>query len=160
MYNKIIFFNSFISRKGGFREIKLSTNDLFLMIENISDLGKTWDNLTPHMKTPIFKDYLYELMKQHGLDAGRLVVKSLLSRSFAYQICSGERQPSRDIVLRIAIAMGASVDETQQLLRLAQRGTLYPRDPRDAVIIYALSRGLDLYEADELLSQMEQQTLL
>lgn len=141
-------------------ENRLSTNDLFVIINDLNDLGKAWDNLTPHMKAPCFKDYLYELMMQRGLDAGWLVVKSMLSRSFAYQICSGERQPSRDIVFRIAIAIGASVDETQQLLRLAQRGTLYPRDPRDTVIIYALSRKLDLYEADELLLQMGQQALL
>lgn len=141
-------------------ENRLSTNDLFLMINGLNDLEKSWEELTPHMKAPCFKDYLYELMERRGLDAGWLVVKSMLSRSFAYQICSGERQPGRDIVLRIAIAVGASVNETQQLLRLAQRGTLYPRDPRDAVIIYALSRKLDLYEADELLLQMGQRALL
>lgn len=141
-------------------ENTLSTDDLFLMISDLTDLEKSWDELTPHMKAPCFKDYLYELMVGRGLDAGWLVVKSMLSRSFAYQICSGERQPSRDIVIRIAIAIGATVDETQQLLRLAQRGTLYPRNPRDAVIIYALSRKLDLYGADEMLLQMGQQGLL
>lgn len=141
-------------------ENRLSTKDLFLIIENIIDPEKTWNDLSPHMNAPSFGDYLYGLMEQRGLDAGKLGVKSLLSRSFAYQICSGERQPSRDIIFRIAIAIGLSVDETQQLLRLAKRGTLYPRDPRDAVVIYALSQKLDLYETDEMLSQMEQQALL
>lgn len=139
---------------------RLSTDDLFLIIENIDDLEKTWDNLTPHMNAQSFKEYLYELMEQRGFDAGKLGMKALLSRSFAYQICSGERQPSRDIIFRIAVAMRLNADETQQLLRLAHHGTLYPRDKRDAVIIYALSQGLDLYETDELLAKMEQQTLL
>lgn len=141
-------------------ECRLSTDDLFLMIENDEELEKKWTELIPHMNAPSFRDYLYSLMEARGLDAGRLGVISLLSRSFAYQICSGERQPSRDIILRIAVSMRASVEETQQLLRLAQRGALYPRDRRDAVVIYALSKKLDLYETDELLAELEQQTLL
>lgn len=140
-------------------ENKLSTNDLFLMIENLG-APEEWGELAPHMNAPSFKEYLYGLMERSGLDAGKLGVRALLSRSFAYQICSGERLPGRDIIFRIAIALGASVDEAQQLLRLAQRGTLYPRDRRDAAMIYALSQKLDLYETDELLTQMELRTLL
>lgn len=139
---------------------RLSTDDLFLMIENTEGLEKKWAEFIPHMNAPSFKDYLYSLMEARGLDAGKLGVISLLSRSFAYQICSGERQPSRDIILRIAVAMKVSVEEAQQMLRLAQRGALYPRDRRDAVIIYALSKKLGLYDTDELLIEMEQQTLL
>lgn len=141
-------------------ENRVTTNDLFVMIENADSFDPAFESLERHMNAPSFREYLRELMKRRGLDAGKLGVKSLLSRSFAFQICSGKRHPSRDIILRIAIAANLSVNETRQMLRLAKHGELYPRDKRDAVILYALTKKLDLYETDELLTSMEQRALL
>ena len=53
-----------------------------------------------------------------------LAVKAVMSRSFAYQVCSGERAPGRDVLLRMALAMKLSVDETQRLLCIARKGII------------------------------------
>lgn len=61
----------------------------------------------------------------------------LLSRSFSYQIFSGERIPKRDAILWIAIALCLDISETRLLLCLMFGGDLYPKIKRDSVIIFA-----------------------
>ena len=63
-------------------------------------------------------------------------------------------------MLRLSIVLGLSYDETQYLLRAAQRGALYPRVRRDAVIIYALSKHMNLSETDEALVSLGEEPIL
>ena len=129
-----------------------STDRLLEMLKNTEQLSPTLEELAEDFNAPAFFEQLSAHMDGQGLNAARLSELALLSRSFTYQICSGERLPSRDIVLRLALVLGLSVDETQRLLRLAQKGILYPRVRRDAILIFALKDGLDLLAANELLT--------
>lgn len=61
----------------------------------------------------------------------------LLSRSFSYQIFSGERIPKRDVILWIAIVLSLAISEPQRLLCPASGGDLYPKIKRGSVIIFA-----------------------
>lgn len=99
----------------------------------------------------MFRRLVYELMGRGDWKFIEITRRTMLSKSFLYQILDGTRQPSRDIVLRLAICLGASVDETQQLLRLKRRGALYPRIHRDALMIHCLNRHKHLDEVNELL---------
>lgn len=138
----------------------VKTGDLFMILENSEDISLHWQELRQCMNCPSFSEYLSDLIFERNIDAAKFGVKALISRSFAYQILSGTRMPSREIILRISVAIGCSVDETQRLLLLADRGALYPKVPRDAVIINCLSKGLDLYQTDELLGELKLKKLL
>lgn len=138
----------------------MPTVSILNKLENSRDISESWNELYDVMNAPPFHEYLSELMAEREFDAARLGVSTLLSRSFAYQICSGERIPGRDIILRIALVLGLSLDETQRLLSLANRGSLYPKVKRDSLFIYALTNRYDLYRTDELFSQYGQEPLL
>ena len=138
----------------------VKTDDLLKLLENTDDIASRWQELREDMKAPSFSEYLSELINERGIDAAKFGVKTLISRSFAYQILSGTRVPSREIILRISVALGCSVDETQRLLLLADRGALYPKVERDAAIIYCLSNGSDLYQTDEFLGELKLKKLL
>ena len=107
-----------------------------------------------------FPTHLTHLMQQNKMTVNRLSALSLLSRSFTYQLCSGIRSPSRDIVVRLALAMKLSEAETQSLLRSAQRGELYPRLRRDAILLHCVIHGKSLYDTDEALTTMGEAPLL
>lgn len=141
-------------------EASVSTDDLFQMLDDTNDISEDWDRLSSDMNAPLFHEYLSELIKERNIDAAKLEVMTLLSRSFAYQICSGDRIPNRNIIVRIALVLKLSLDETQRLLKLANRGILYPKVKRDAVIIYALKNGYGLFETDELLTSLMLESLL
>ncbi len=138
----------------------ISTENLFLMLENETNISENWETLSEHMNDPVFHEYLYKLISDKGLTIPELSQKALLSRSFTYQIFSGSRVPGRDIILRIALAAGISLDDVQRLLKLADRGILYPKVQRDAAIIYAITNKYDLYKADEFISGLGQKPLL
>jgi len=138
----------------------LSTDNLFYMLENSKDLSDEWEQISEQMNVPSFHEYLSELISKHGIDAAQLSHAALLSRSFTYQICAGSRMPGRDIILRIAVVLSLSLDETQRLLKLANRGVLYPKIKRDSVIIYSLSNKFDLYRTNELLEKIGMEGLI
>ena len=127
------------------------TDELLSILGRSRTLTGALKTLNGEMETPTFTQCLARYMEERDLNATQLSEAALLSRSFTYQLCSGQRRPSRDIILRLALVLELSVDETQSLLRTAQRGALYPRVLRDAVIIFALQDQMDIMAADEQL---------
>lgn len=106
------------------------------------------------------QQYLQELLQKHEMSIPDLIIKTVLSKSFVYQVFSGKRNPGRDILLRIAFAMHLSLDETQHLFLIAGKGALYPKVRRDAIIIFCLEKGMSLDEANEFLENSLEKGLL
>jgi len=104
--------------------------------------------------------HLRTLLDASGLSISDLTRRILVSKAFTYQIFDGTRRPGRDVLLRIAFALGLSLEGTQRLLAVAQRGTLYPRVRRDAAVIFALQHKYTLVEADEALRSIGERPLL
>lgn len=138
----------------------VSTDNLFFLLENENNITENWESVSQHMDALPFHKYLDILISERNISIPDLGVKALLSRSFTYQIFSGDRVPGRDIILRIALALNILLDETQRLLKLADRGALYPKVKRDALIIYGLNNKLGLYKTDEMLVSLGQESLL
>lgn len=103
---------------------------------------------------------LTELLAASGLSISALADRVVASKVHMYQILEGVRKPGRDMLLRIAFALRLSLEETQSLLTVAQRGVLYPRVRRDVAIIYMVEHGYKLSEADEALRALDEQPLL
>ncbi len=104
-------------------------------------------------------DYLGELLECKGLKRSQVVRDAGLNETFGYQIFKGQRNPSRDKVLCLALAMGCSLVETGRLLKAAGANELYCKDRRDAIIIFGIDRGLGLQEIDGELYRFGEKTL-
>ncbi len=81
------------------------------------------------------------------------------SRAYVYGIMAGKKHPEKDMMLRIAFVLGMSVDETQEMLKTAQRAVLSSKDRRDVCIIFGLANGLDMETMDEVLVEQGQAPL-
>ena len=103
---------------------------------------------------PSLAGTLRELLSRRGLSPADWIRMANISRSYAYQVLRGERRPGRDILLRTALSLSLSLEETQRLLALGSCGALYPRLRRDAAVIYALSHDLSPEETEELLASL------
>ena len=86
-----------------------------------------------------------------GLKRNDVVSGSFLDRVYVYQIFSGKKTPSRDKLIAIAFGLGLSADETQKMLKLSGNRELYARDERDVIILFALQRGKNIFETNDLL---------
>lgn len=109
---------------------------------------------------PSFHGYLNKLMADYECHASTLVVGACISKTYVYQFINGERLPGRDIILRISLAMGLTLDETQRLLTLAGKSILYPRIRRDAGILYCIRKKMSLDEANSFLEDISEVPML
>ena len=100
---------------------------------------------------PSFGDYLLSLCEARGLKPDQVANRAGIERSFGYRLFSGTRNPSRDTVLQLAFGFGLSVEEAQQLLKVAHVSALHPKVKRDAVIAYCLNDGRGFMDAQTAL---------
>lgn len=99
---------------------------------------------------------LNEMLEKKGLSKAALAKQSGMSEIYLHQIFAGRRNPSRSRMLCLCFGLSASLEETQELLRLCGLAELYPKVRRDAIIIYGLLHGMDLFAVnDRLFSEDE-----
>ena len=94
---------------------------------------------------------LTRLYETKDLTKAELARRSGISEVYLHQLFSGRRFPSRSRLLCLCFGLGATVDEAQSLLQQARHAPLYSRDRRDAIIIFALSHHMTLFEANDKL---------
>ena len=104
-----------------------------------------------NMLTMNLSEYLMTLLRQKKLKRADVIRDSHLEHAYVYQIFDGKKKPSRDKLIAIAFGLHLDVEETQRMLRLGGCSELYARIGRDAVILFAVSRGMSIGAADELL---------
>ncbi len=138
-----------------------TTNDLMTTINNITDK----ETLDLYLKTiKKYKDlnyleYMNAVISDHGILKKDIVKQSGINRTYCYQMLSGRKKPGRDNAISIAIASKFSIAETITLLELLEIGSLYPKNTRDSIIIYAINRDYSVQETNELLYSKNEKTL-
>lgn len=103
--------------------------------------------------------YLNELLEAKGLRRSDVVRAAGLNDTFGYQIFKGQRNPSRDKVLQLALALGCDLVETRRLLQAAGANELYCKDRRDAILIFCIDHALSLQQTNEELYRFGEPTL-
>ena len=106
-------------------------------------------------------EYLHHLLEEKHLIKMDVVRDSLLERLYAYHIFAGRKKnPSRNKVISLALAMKLTPEETQYLLYYAGVEQLYVRNPRDSILWYALDHRLSVIDTNIMLQKMSEQPLL
>ena len=82
-------------------------------------------------------------------------IKAVIPERYGYKLISGEKKTlQRDVILRMCIAAGFSLPETQTALTLCSMPVLYPKIPRDSVLIIAINSSFkDIERVDRLLEE-------
>ena len=107
------------------------------------------------MLSQTLPEYLALQLKQKHLRRADVVRGSHLDRTYVYQIFSGEKTPSRDTLIALSFGLRLTDSETQKMLKLSGNRELYARDKRDALILFAITHGQTLMQANELLYRHE-----
>lgn len=97
------------------------------------------------------QEAIQRIFDEKGMSKAQLAKQSGISEVYLHQLFSGRRFPSRSRLLCLCFGLGATVDEAQSLLQQARHAPLYSRDRRDAIIIFALSHHMTLFEANDKL---------
>ena len=105
-------------------------------------------------------DYLYQLLAERdGMKRADVVRASKLNSTVVYDIFGGKSLPGRDHAIMLAFGLRCSLLETQRLLRLAGVSELWPKNRRDAIILWCVEQGRNLDECDEELWRLGEKTL-
>lgn len=102
-----------------------------------------------------FCDFLKTKLKISGQTQQELFLKAGIPERYGYKLLSGEKKTrQRDVILRLCLAAGLSLRDTQTALSLYSMPILYTKLARDSVIIIAInSRMTDLISVSDLLEQ-------
>ena len=134
--------------------INTNTEQLLAMLQDTQSLQHFLDDHETDFLNITLTQYLALLLERHQLSRQEVYAASNLDRSLTYQIFNGSRRPSRNALLSIALGMHLTLPETQRLLKIAQRGELYPKNRRDAAVLFCIFQRMSLIEAELLLDSI------
>ncbi len=106
-----------------------------------------------------FSEYFSACLRERSISPGELIRRCDIDRTYCYQILNGMRKPGRDKVIMLSLACGMSLHEAKRGLELAGLAPLYPKNRRDAILIFAFDNHLSEMEAQELLDRFGEKIL-
>ena len=134
-----------------------TTNDLMNELKNeVSDeralteyLKKTQNHYSHEPSS--FAEYFKNILNERGITSGDIERQTGLEHAFCNKMINGKVGITRNNLLALTIAAGLKLNENKKCLMLTNNGALYPKDSRDAIIIFAINRSLSLAETNSLL---------
>lgn len=128
-----------------------TTQELHNEIENIKSFNNYKESNIENFLCDNYANYLNSLLKVRNLKKTDIIRGSNLNRAYVYQIFLGLKTPSRDKVISLSFGFSMSFNETQKFLLQSGYRELYPRDKRDACIIYSINHQYNIMETNQLL---------
>lgn len=119
---------------------------LHAQIKETPSFSEFWERHRQRIVHQPLSEYLSELLAGKGLKRSDVVVRTGLDKAYVYQIFAGKKNPSRDKLITIALGMKFSEEETRRMLHLSRHRELWPKDERDALLLFAIQRGMSLEE--------------
>ena len=116
-------------------------------------------NESLYNQTVCYYELLNEIFDKRDINKSNLAKRAGMSNVYLHQVFSGRRNASRNRMLCICLGLEATLDETQELLKRSGMGLLYPKDRRDAIIIYGLLHHQTLFEVNDKLFCENEDTL-
>ncbi len=143
-----------------FEEQGKDTDDLKQELMETADLDGFLSENAESFSSRSVQDLLNELYINTDLSKAELARRSGVSTVYLHQLFSGRRNPSRDKLICLMIGMGASLEDTQELLKRGGFAELYAKDRRDAIIIFGITHGKDLAQINDDLFDKQVETLM
>lgn len=127
--------------------------------ENRRELEKALHYEDAHLKGMIGNEFpatLGALIRQKNISVLTIVENTNISKSYINKLRNPSEKtvnPSRRVVIDLALAINATLDETNRLLKTARYQELYTRDPAESVIIWGMLNKMTGKEIRRLLQE-------
>ncbi len=102
--------------------------------------------------------HLKELLQKKRMRVSQVADKSNKGE-YIYQVFRAIKNPGRDVVLCIALAMKLDLEETGYLLRVGRMACLDVRNRRDFIVIFGIVRGISVAEVNDILYEFGEDCL-
>ena len=135
------------------------TGDLREGLMKAPDLGQFLAENQENFEDAKAYETLNEFFLKKKISKSVLAKRAGMSEVYLHQVFSGKRNPSRSRLLCMCVGMQATLEETQEMLKLCGYAQLYPKNKRDAIVLFGITHGKDLFEINDLLFEEEVETL-
>lgn len=139
------------------------TVELMRILKNIDDesyLDEFVKITSTNFSDLSLPNFFQNICKEKGISKSDLIKNAEIDRTYGYQILNGTKKPSRDKLLKLCISASLDIEESNKALKLGNVGQLYPKNPRDSIIIFGINKKLNLFQIDELLFNRNFDTLI
>lgn len=129
----------------------VTTDKLMRSLRQTKDLSSFLQKNSQKQSVPTLSAHLEGLLILKERKKADVIRDSNLAQTYAYQIFDGKRNPTRDKLLQLAIAFPLTLQETDQLLKIAEVNGLYIRNRRDSIIMFGIDNSFTLGRINLLL---------
>ena len=112
------------------------------------------DYLSNHKDTFVnedIKDFWENIIESKNYSKSNIINKADFSYCYFYEVINGRKAPTKEKVVRLALAMKMTIDECQQALKVSGRSALPPKNRRDSILIYAIEQQMTVIQCNNLL---------
>lgn len=103
--------------------------------------------------------FLSDYITAKNLKKSAIIKDAEISEIFGFQVFSGTRNPSRNTLLSLCIAMKMTFNEVQASLKIGEFAPLYPKSKRDSIIILGIKNNKSVCEINNDLYDNNEETL-
>ena len=135
------------------------TNDLRQELMEAADLDQFLAENQENFENGSVCDLLRQLFRKRKISKATLAKQSGMSEVYLHQVFAGRRNPSRNRLLCLCFGLTATLEETQELLKQCGLAQLYPKNKRDAILLYGIINGMDLFAVNDKLFAENEETL-
>jgi len=139
--------------------MKKRTSDLLDELNQSSHIDQYLKNNNEHLIDQTVSIYLCNMLEEKKLSKSDVIKKSDINEIYGYQIFSGKRTPSRNKLISICIGAEFTLEETNEVLKVAGFSPLYPKIKRDSIIIFGIQNSYPIWQINESLYDHQLQSL-
>lgn len=141
---------------------KPTTDELFKQLKKTSTvaaLERYTQEIIANCPMQSFSEYLNHYLSASDLTPAQLIKNAQIQRNYGYQILNGTRTPGRNRVIALCLALSLPLEDVQRALILAGESILYPKNPRDSILIFSINKKMTVFDTNLLLYNKGEETL-
>ena len=135
------------------------TNNMQQELMTAPDLDRFLSENQDNFLSGNILELLNTLFQKRNISKAALAKQSGMSEVYLHQVFAGRRNPSRSRLICPCFGLSATLDETLELLKQCGFAQLFPKNRRDAIIIYGLVNDASLFEVNDKLFSEGEETL-
>jgi len=133
--------------------MKKTTEQLMSELEKARDIDDFVVENQEEMSDMSLSEYLRQLLEKYQVEKSMVFRRAKMTESnYGYELFRDDnKKASRDKLIQICLGFPLTIEESQEVLRRGKVRTLYPRDQRDAYVLFALKSGYNVDQLNDLL---------
>lgn len=133
--------------------MKKKTEELINELTVSEDIGEFLAGNEEELATMSLSECLNELLHKYQVDKSKIFHRAKMSENnYGYELFKDDsKKPSRDKLIKLCFGFPLTIEDTTKVLRCGKVSPLYPREKRDAYVMFALKNRYTIDKLNDLL---------